>query len=426
MKNILADILRANSTYKDKPFYFLNLSIPVLAGVYVFASPLPLPSVNEFCFYLSCGALIILLYFRKTGFSLRSPLTLPLMLFFLWSVVGLFFTLDFANTLHDLRRHLLEYIILYYLLINYFDSSKKLEALSWIVIISTTVFSLGLLIHYYFIAGYSFTDRLGYLTHYIHTNHIGFLTVSSITLATQMLCRKKTFAEKLIFSLCIIVLGMATFLTQSRGSLFGLVTAIVIICFSNKKNVFFLAAILLLIMIAPGVIHREGPDSYTMSIRTKINHLTMEIIKEHSVTGIGFGMEIYGNEALVDLKKYNSRLPLEFQQKDVVKSPHNILLDITVRTGMVGLMLYLYVIGMVLFMLWRSFRRTENEYYRSWIICLLACFASFMVSSLFEDAQAGKPAVIYYTLLAMMGILWRLVQKDSESRPEGLIPDEQT
>jgi hypothetical protein len=52
-------------------------------------------AVNEFCFSLSLLALIILLVFRKADFTLRSPLTLPFALFFLWVVFGLLFTLDF-------------------------------------------------------------------------------------------------------------------------------------------------------------------------------------------------------------------------------------------------------------------------------------------------------------------------------------------
>jgi hypothetical protein len=133
-------------------------------GIYVFVNPLPLASINEICFYLSCAALIILLFFRKTDFTLLSPLTLPFALFSLSAVCGLFFTLNERDTLHDLRGQLLEYLIIFYLLINYFNSLKKLEILTLIVIVSATVFSFGLVIHYYFIEGFPFSERLGYYT----------------------------------------------------------------------------------------------------------------------------------------------------------------------------------------------------------------------------------------------------------------------
>ena len=108
-------ITHANESKSEIFFSILNFAIPVFMGIYLFANPLPISAVNEFCFYLSVSALILLLVFKKTTFTLRSPLTLPFILFFLWAVFGLFFTLDFQNTLHDLRGHLLKYLIIFYI-----------------------------------------------------------------------------------------------------------------------------------------------------------------------------------------------------------------------------------------------------------------------------------------------------------------------
>jgi len=108
IENILktfSSITHANGGKSEIFFSVLNFAIPVLMGTYIFLNPIPLSAVNEFCFYLSLAALIILISFKKTVFTLRSPLTLPFILFFLWAVFGLFFTLDFKNTLHDLRNH---------------------------------------------------------------------------------------------------------------------------------------------------------------------------------------------------------------------------------------------------------------------------------------------------------------------------------
>lgn len=70
---------------KDKLFFALNALIPALMGIYIFINPLPLDSISELCYYLSCVALITLLLFRKTTFTLRSPLSIGLGLFFLGS-----------------------------------------------------------------------------------------------------------------------------------------------------------------------------------------------------------------------------------------------------------------------------------------------------------------------------------------------------
>ena len=194
----------------------LNSSIPLLMGIYLFAKPLPLSAVNEFCFYLSVSALILLLVLKKTDFTLRSPLTLPLILFFLWAVFGLFFTLDFKNTFHDLRGHLLEYLIVFYLLVNYFNSQKRLEILSVIVIAGATFFSAGAIIQYYFIEGFPFSTRLGLTyTGAMQTDLIGFVSIFSSILALYLFHKNKTVPYKILFVTCFLITTTATLLTQS-------------------------------------------------------------------------------------------------------------------------------------------------------------------------------------------------------------------
>ena len=145
--------LQPDAQGKDIFFFALNVLIPALMGLHLLVNPLPLNSVNEVCYYLSCAALITLLLFKKTHFTLRTPLTIGFSLFFVWAVLGLFTTLDFSNTLHDLRGYLLEYLVIFYLLVNFYNSRNRLEFLSVIVIASAVIFSIGGLILFYCVEG---------------------------------------------------------------------------------------------------------------------------------------------------------------------------------------------------------------------------------------------------------------------------------
>jgi O-antigen ligase len=409
--NIISEV---NNRQTEKIFRILNFSIPLFMGIYLFANPLPLSAVNEFCFYLSVSALILLLVFRKTAFTLRSPLTLPIALFFLWSVFGLFFTLDFKNTLHDLRGHLLEYLIVFYLLVNYYNSQKKLEIISWLVIASATIFSIGAIIQYYFIEGFPFSARLG-LTFRgaMQTDLIGFTTTFASILALHLFHKNKSVTYKILFIACFLLTTTATLLTQSRGSLIGLCASFIILCFANKRNLIFVVLAALLIFLTPGMSERIKNEGFTKDIRAKINRLTIEVIKDHPIAGIGFGMQIYGNKNFLDLEKLNKQLPPEYQQNGgIIAAPHNTILDIAVRTGIVGLALFLYILITSLWMLWRTLNLKKDEYFKSWAICLFACFVSYMIPALFADTTFGPMAIIFYTMLAMITILWNLVQKD--------------
>jgi O-antigen ligase len=413
MLKIISHIDAAASGGKAKIlFAVLNYSIPVFMGIYLFANPLPAAVVNEFCFYLSVSALILLLVFRKTAFTLRTPLTLSFILFFLWAVFGLFFTLDFKNTLHGLRGHLLEYLIVFYLLVNYFNSQKKLEIISWIVIASATFFSIGALIQFYIIEGFSFSTRLGLTFKEMPTDCIGFITIFAITLAFNRLQNSKAMTNTLLSVLCIVILSISTLLTQSRGSLIGLFASLVILCFSNRKIIIVVIAVLILAFFVPGLKDRFDHDKIMHNERVKINRLTMEVIKAHPVAGIGFGMQIYGNPDLVDLEKLNSQLPAEYRQERIIPTPHNTILDITVRTGIIGLALFLNILLASLLLLWKTFKMTKSQYFRSWAICLFACFISFLIPALFYDTTFGSPVIVFYTVLAMITILWNLARQE--------------
>ncbi len=414
----MSSISHTNKDRTETFFSVLNYAIPILMGAYILLNPLPLSAVNEICFYLSVLSLILLLVFKKTFFTLRSPLALPFLLFFLWAVLGLFFTLDFKNTLHDLRSHLLKYIIVFYLLVNYFNSPKRLEILALIAIASGTIFSIYALNVYYFIEGFPFSTRLGYTFTVMHTDYLGFTTIFGICLSLHFLYKSKNIFYQMLLASSILIMSIATLLTQSRGSLLGFLAVLVIMCFHNKKNIIFIIITIIIIFFMP-VKERITMNTFTQDVRIKMNRLTVEVIKDYPIAGIGFGMQIYGNANLVDLRKYDSKLPVKYQGGlggMLIGSPHNTILDIAVRTGIVGLILFLYILITPLWMLWRTIKLKKGEYFKSWAICLFACFVSFMIPALFADTTFGPRVITFYTILAMITILWNITgQAKSEN-----------
>jgi hypothetical protein len=417
ISNYAGDVLPPKSGKYEKFFIFLNLAIPLLTGLYVFLNPLPLSAATEFCFYLSLAALSVLLIFKKTCFTLRWPLTLPFALFIIWAACGLFFALDPKNSLHDLRGHLLEFLIIFYLLVNYFHSPQKLEALSWIVISSTTIFSVGAIFIFYFVEGFPINARLGSTFKEMYTGWMCFVTIFAATLTLNNLYKARSLTGRALLAVCFLILTATTLMNQSRGALIGLLISLIIMCFNNWKSLIFIIIAVLLILFIPGIkerVHKEG----LVDVRSKMNRLYLEIIKDYPVTGVGFGMQIYGNKNVLDLEKYNMKLAPEHRQDKIIASPHNTFLDVALRTGIIGLLLYVNILLCALLMLWQTLRRS-GEYFRSWTICLFACFLSFMLQAFFADTTYGARAVVFYTILAMITILWSLGrEKISDKRAD--------
>ena len=397
---------------KDKLFFALNALIPALMGIYIFINPLPLDSISELCYYLSCVALITLLLFRKTTFTLRSPLSIGLGLFFFWAVLGLFTTLDFSNTLHDLRGYLLEYLVIFYLLANFYNSRNRLEFLSDLIIASAMVFSIGGLIIFYGIEGNPVSIRFGMTFSKMFTGFMCFTTIFAGTLSLRGVYKPESRLRRAFYFFCFLVLTMVTMLNQSRGTIISLCVAFLIMCMHRKKNIILIVVAGLMIVLTPGFIDRISSMGFTQDIRSKMFRLSWEVIKDRPIAGVGYGGEIYRNPKLVDLEKYNAALPEKYQQKEgITNSTHNTYLDVAIRMGLVGLGLYLFILLTAAWMLWDIFRRQKEEFFRSWSICLFACLASLMILLFFADALYGAQGIILYINLAMIGILWNLARQ---------------
>lgn len=150
----------------EKLFRILNYCVFALLGIHIFCLPFPYTTaVTNISFYLAILMALVLLFFNPSIFTFKTPLTYPLIIFFLWSLLSIFWAVNIENTINDVRGHLLNYIIFYFLLINFFNSRKRLRALGWIVVLSAAIFSwLGIFYYYVILDNSIQLIRFGGLT----------------------------------------------------------------------------------------------------------------------------------------------------------------------------------------------------------------------------------------------------------------------
>lgn len=391
-------------------FEVLNKSIPVLMGIFIFFNPFPhTTSIKEICFYLSVFIVLVVLSFKKTKCSLKTPLFLPFGLFVGWAFLGLFFALNKENSIHDFYAHLLKYIVLYYILINFFTSRKRLVALSWIIIVSATIFSIGGLFYYYFILGNSLATRyaLGLFSE-IPTNLIGIVTVFAIILSLHHLFTEIQLYRSATLIICLFPLFAATLLTQARGTFLALTLAIILVLSKREKALIVLLSIIVIVVAVAPIGNRFAQKDILHDIRIAANLITFEILKDYPITGIGFGMQAYGNG--IDLGAYNEKVPEKYRHKSkkILTDPHSMLPSTLVRLGFVGLVLFLYILGTFLRMCWRSTKYGKDDFIKNWGLCITSAFVAFFVIGIFEPVFSHVPEVVLFTIFAMMTILWQL------------------
>lgn len=398
-------------TTEFKCFDLLTKSIPILMGIFIFFNPFPhTTSIKEICFYLSVSVVTVLILSKKIEFRFKTPLLLPFGLFISWAFLSIFFALEKENSIHDFYSHLIRYVILYYILINFFNSEKYLLYLSRLIIISSTIFTMGGIIYFYFILGNPLKARFGVYS-FVQTpiNIIGVISVFAIFLALNHFNNERHLYYKIFLIYSIFVLFVGVVLTQSRSTLLAICLSLIYFFNNNKKWTFvFLGMILIVIALSPAKrrFRLNEIGSFLNNSRVNIDFITLEVIKDHPIIGIGFGLQTYEK---LDLKKYKNRLAKNnYRKRKITTDPHNIVLDVAVRLGVVGLLFSFYIVFVFYKMIWNIIKYGKNTFLRKLGRCLGACFIAVFTIGLFQPIFSHMPEVVFCTIFSMITVVWRI------------------
>jgi O-antigen ligase len=406
-----------NSGYFEEKFDNFNIAesinkiVPILMGTLIFFNAFPhVTAIKEICFYVSAIFVVFLILFKKIEFSFRNPLLVPLGIFTGWALLSVIFAIDKKGSLTDFYSHLLRYLIFYFILINYFYSKKRIEYLSWIIIISASIFSIGGLGNYYWIHGNSITSRFALGFQETNTNLIGIMTLFAMILSVNLLSNKQHPSQRFFLLFCILVLTAATVLTQTRSNLVAMGIAFTVLFMKNKKLLFaFLLLIIVIIFCTPFKERFHSVSDDSVWHRIALTYISLEIIRDHPIIGTGFGIDTFGISKFIDQNEYNSRIPPKYRlPKEFFKIDHNIFLSIATRTGIIGLILYLYVILTFFIMCFRLMKDGKDEFIKKWGLCILSSGIMFIVKGCFDPIFSHFAELIFFTVFSMATILYRI------------------
>ncbi|HYA12806.1 MAG TPA: O-antigen ligase family protein, partial [Syntrophales bacterium] len=320
-----------------------------------------------------------------------------------------------------------------YLLFNFFNTKKRLHILIWTIIISTVIFSVWIMIYYYLILGHPILGpspftKLGLLMGEIASNIIGISTLFAMLLCLYQFTREEIGHRKILLAICFCITAIATLATQTRGSILAMFVSLLLSFPKNKKTItvifLFLAIFIVLmpvrnILTPPAIIERI----HIMDDRINAWYCFGEMVKDYPLTGIGFGMQTYADDNL--LNKYNEKVPIKYRQPEPMKAPHNLVVDIAVRLGLVGLASFFYILFEFFRMGRHIIKNNKDDFFGHWSLCLMVALTALFIQGMFENTMSGPPAIVFYTIMAMMAILWHLNKKqDIDGQSE--VVDNQT
>ncbi|MDP4126714.1 MAG: O-antigen ligase family protein [Bacillota bacterium] len=288
--------------------------------------------------------------------------------------------------------------------------------------ISVTIFSLGGIIYFYFIKGATLQTRFGLSEAAVDINHIGFFSIPAIFIIIVFLTREKNLHQKLFLLVSLMLAGTVTALSQTTGALVGILIPIPFLFIRNKRFVILaVASMIFLIVVTP-----FSDQLRINALRDKV-HFNLELgrlpiwythfqsIKEHPITGTGFGMLIYNEDFFI---KNNLKLPPKYQviveatQGNLPYMPHNAVIDLTVRTGFFGSGLFLYCLYVFFRLGWLLYKNAKDVFVQNWNLCLMACCLSLLVQGMFVDLMIGSHVVYLFIFFAMISILWQIEESN--------------
>jgi len=395
----------------------------LLVLVQVFFIPFPGPTaVSETAFYLSAALFAYGLArgrLRLTG--LGRPLIVPLFVFFLWGLVSLCGALNPSNSIHDLYAHWLKYLFFFILTVNLVRSEGEITAVLAAVVISTVLYSLWEVIQYYVVMGNPLWKKLNYaLPKEIPPNVTAVITVFGFLVGLHLAATFEDLRLKwAVYAGCLVMLA-TTLLTQSRSGVLALLTGLIVLFGRSKKAL--LAVVLVVTIAYLAVPARFSPAGIMEKLkwddRVQIWLAYLEIIKDHPVKGVGFGMQSLYNDEF--LKVYNERVPARYRAENVYYAPHNIFVDTATRTGVVGLGIFIWFLCYVFYLNARRLGGEKGPAAGRGARALSAALAALLIQGCFENTAHGPPLAILFVIAALTVSVGNLQDVEGTTLVKGL------
>ena len=398
----------------------LNSLVFFLTGLIIFLNPFPhLTGLTNIISGLIFLLLVYMFYCKTINLKWETPFLIPFACYVIISVVSTVFALDKAESFGDIFSHLLRYIALFYIIINYFNTKIRFRYLLQIIIVSGLIFSIFSLFYFYIIQGHSLTTRFGTGFTDSAICSMGIILVFTFILSLVEIYQTQNRTVKYLLIIGLAFPLSASLLTQSKGTILSIIASMMVIALfkKGKRAIFF--AILFCVVIFSCLyspIQNRIKDSRTFNIRIGLYLYSIEIIKYYPIVGTGFSLDTFRNPNLIDKHKYKKRIPKKYRSEPKFWWPHNMFLSIGVRTGILGLTIYCLLLISFIRLAVRLIRHGKDSFIQINAVYVLSSFTMFCTIGLFTPVFYHLFDFTFFTIFAMLSILWSINKKNPEKK----------
>ena len=351
---------------------------------------------------------IIKMILEKEVRLVRTPLDLPILLLFFFSLLSLINARHFAAGLQELFT-LLTYILLFYLIVNNLRTPKQVERIFIPVFLAAAFVSIEGILENWGLGVlvtrgerppeiFSFLGNPNYIAQYL-------ITVLPLSIILSVFANSKV--KKTLSALVSAILIFCLFLIFSRGAWLGFLVSLMFLGFilplpklklriSAKWVIPLLLIVVLLVSYFVLTTQQFQQELFRRIPARIINWKTaLLMIRAHPILGSGIG-NLYFVLPRYLLPQFHEILPMQR-----IAESHNDYLHIWAETGIFGLLAFLWLI---IAYFRRGFQRLKSEtgYQRALMAAFLAAALATLVQSFFSfNLHRPVSNLMFWTILAL-------------------------
>lgn len=340
---------------------------------------------------------------RKLLFS-RTSLDLPIAAFFLWGLISLLTATNLRYSINEIRGEMATYFLLFYLVINNLRDEEKIKDL--IKTLTLGVFTMS----FYGIIEFLQRENRS-LTEIVKINSLtvdlGVYLILAVPVVFILYGLSNSIKEKFFMSIVDLIALFALYLTHNRAAWVAFIAQVILLIGIKKKwktllAVIFMIIILMVIAIFSPVkdvlIHEvpvPSPKGEMVGRETALSRIVIwkegiGKIREHPLTGIGYGKESF--------KKAFPDNPIMLEDKGLWHT-HNIFMEIALEIGIPGLIIFLWLLYSLTKTIINGMKTTGFR--KVLMTSLLIVLIGFLIRNQFDYIYIDDTALMFWLLMGM-------------------------
>lgn len=298
------------------------------------------------------------------------------------------------------------FILAYFVVINTIEDKKQFKFILYVFIVAAVLTAIYGLYQYKFGDLYSqawvdsnmFEDiKMRVYSTFENPNVYGEYLILVIPIIISLMWEEKGFMKKLLLLIALGITMLAMVLTYSRGCWLGIIFAIALLAIMIDKRFILLGIVALFMMpfVLPDTILNRFlsignmGDSST-SYRVYIWMGTIAMLKDYWFSGIGLGTT-----------SFNTIYPIYSYNNVTTPHSHNLFLQITVEYGIVGLIIFAFI----MFNYYKELIISTLKKKNIMTLGFIAAMSGFMIESLFDYTWYNYRVILIFWIIVALSML---------------------